>query len=224
VIAKLPRWVWAGGAVLAFIAGIVNAVGFLSFRQQALTHMTGTTTAVGIALGQSSAELALQLSGVVLAFVFGAALSGLIIGDSTLRLGRRYGVVLFIEAILLCCSVPLLQGHADLGIYLATAACGLQNAMASTYSGAVLRTTHMSGIVTDLSVMLGQRLRGHRADRRRVGLYLLLYAGFLAGGIAGACSFARYGEATLYGPALLAGIAGALYVLYRHRNPPTHTV
>lgn len=217
MIAKLPRWVWAGGAVLAFGAGTINAVGLLAFRQQALTHMTGTTTAAGIALAGGAAER-VELLLVLLAFAAGAALSGLIVGDSTLRLGRRYGIVLLIEALLLACAVPLLRLHDDAGIYLATAACGLQNAMASTYSGAALRTTHMSGIVTDLGVMFGQRLRGHRADARRVTLYLLLYGAFFGGGLLGALAYAHYAEATLYGPAALAGSAGLAYIAYRHRQ------
>jgi uncharacterized membrane protein YoaK (UPF0700 family) len=44
----------------------------------------------------------------------------------------------------------------------ASAACGLQNAMVSTYSGAIIRTTHITGTVTDLGAMIGQYLRGHR--------------------------------------------------------------
>jgi uncharacterized membrane protein YoaK (UPF0700 family) len=218
MIDKLPRWVWAGGAVLAFIAGVINAVGLLDFRQQAMTHMTGTTTSLGIAAAQGNANDAIVFVFVISAFVLGAALSGAIIGVSTLQLGRRYGVVLAIESVSLFCAVPLLQRHLDLGIYLATCACGLQNAMASTYSGAVLRTTHMSGIVTDLGVFLGQRLRGHRVDRKRAGLYLLLYSAFIGGGVAGACSFSVFGEATLYGPALLSGLSGLAYVIYWQRR------
>jgi uncharacterized membrane protein YoaK (UPF0700 family) len=218
VINKLPRWVWAGGAALAFIAGSINAVGLLDFRHQAITHMTGTTTLLGIAAAQSSATDFLQLALVVLAFFGGAALSGAIIGASALQFGRRYGVVLSIESVLLFCAVPLLQQQNDLGLYLATCACGLQNAMASTYSGAVLRTTHMSGIVTDLGIFLGQRLRGHAIDVKRVRLYTLLYCAFLLGGIAGACGFSKFGVAMLYAPALLVGIAGITYAAYRHRN------
>jgi uncharacterized membrane protein YoaK (UPF0700 family) len=225
VIDKLPRWVWAGGAALAFIAGVINAVGLLDFRHQAMTHMTGTTTLVGVAIAETNAGEILQLAGIVLAFVVGASLSGAIIGTSVLRLGRRYGVVLALESLLLFCAVPLLQAHADAGIYLATCACGLQNAMASTYSGAVLRTTHVSGIVTDLGIALGQRLRGHKVDSKRVRLYALLFTAFLFGGIAGAAAFARFAEATLYGPAALVGIVGIAYTIYRHRmGPLTHRV
>lgn len=34
MISKLPRWVWTGTWVLAFVAGIINVVGFLGFEHQ----------------------------------------------------------------------------------------------------------------------------------------------------------------------------------------------
>lgn len=220
MIDKLPRWVWAGGAALAAIAGMINAIGFLDFRHQAMTHMTGTTTLFGIAVAERDADGISQFALALGAFVFGAAVSGALVGASTLRLGRRYGVVLLIEAILLCCAVPLLHSHNDLGTYLAVCACGMQNAMASSYSGAVLRTTHMSGILTDLGIAIGQRVRGNSIDMKRMRLYALLFAAFLAGGVIGAFGFARFEEAALYGPALLIGTVGTAYAIYRHTHMP----
>jgi|GEM_PF-5134493 len=43
-------------------------------------------------------------------------------------------------------------------------ACGFQNALATHY-GLVLRTTHVTGLLTDLGTNLGMRLRGHRYSR-----------------------------------------------------------
>ncbi len=218
MINRLPRWVWLGGGMLAFIAGMINAVGYLGFRHQAITHMTGTTSLFGIAIGQGDADELLHFGAVLLAFVAGCALSGLLIGDSALRLGRRYGIALTLESILLFLAVPLLQAHADSGLWLATAACGLQNAMASTYSGAVVRTSHMSGITTDLGIFLGQWLRGIAIDTRRLQLYGVLYLGFLCGGIFSAWAFSRWQERTLLIPAVLTGVVGIAYGVYRHRR------
>jgi uncharacterized membrane protein YoaK (UPF0700 family) len=43
-------------------------------------------------------------------------------------------------------------------------ACGLQNAMATGYSGAVIRTTHVTGIVTALGIAVGLAARRERVD------------------------------------------------------------
>ena len=50
MIAKFQKWVWLGSAALALIAGTINTVGFLSFQHQGVTHLTGSTTLLGIAV------------------------------------------------------------------------------------------------------------------------------------------------------------------------------
>lgn len=220
MIARLPRWVLSGGVALAFVAGMINAVGYLGFRHQAITHMTGTTSLLGIVAVERNLADLVYFGIVLLAFVGGCALSGFIIGNSTLRLGRRYGVALAIESVLLFLAVPLLHRHSDAGLWLAAAASGLQNAMAATYSGAVVRTSHMSGIVTDLGTFFGQWLRGEGADGRRVRLYAALFAGFLGGGVASALVFPYLQERTLLVPAVLTGMVGLIYGAYRHWRGP----
>jgi uncharacterized membrane protein YoaK (UPF0700 family) len=220
MINKLPRWVLFGGIVLSFIGGMVNAAGYLSFRHQAITHMTGTTTLLGIGVAQGDVGDMLKFGVVALAFLLGAALGGFIVRDSALRLGRRYGVALSVESVLLFCAVPLLvSGHAS-GLWLAAAACGLQNAMAATYSGAVVRTTHVSGLYTDLGMLLGQWFGGVKVDARRVRLYVTLVVGFFTGGVADALIFPRVGQYSLLLPAVLTGLAGVTYAIYRHRHQP----
>lgn len=94
-------------------------------------------------------------------------------------------------------------------------ACGLQNAMATTFSGAVVRTTHLSGMFTDLGIGIGHALRGMPLPTRRLLLSAVIISGFLAGGIAGAWLFGRFGYAALYAPALLTGLVGIGYAGYR---------
>lgn len=218
MISKLPRWAWVGGAVLAGIAGMVNAVGFLSYDHQAVTHLTGTTTLLGLAAAGPDRREMLHLLTVIAAFVGGAALSGFVIEHSTLRLGRRYGVVLALEAALLAAAAMLMGSRAALGSYFASAACGLQNAMASSYSGTVLRTAHLTGMFTDLGVVLGHWLRGVEADWRRFRLCANLVAAFAAGGLLGALCYRGFGARTLYIPAALTGFVAAVYSGYAHRR------
>lgn len=219
MFAKLPRWVLGGGALLAFVAGIVNASAFLGVQHQGITHLTGTTTMLGIALGGYDAASVLHFAALIGAFMAGCVASGMIVQDSTLRLGRRYGVVLVIEGALLAIAVPLLVRGELAGEYLASAACGLQNAMASTYSGAVLRTTHFSGTLTDLGIFIGHRLRGLPVDARRVRLLLALVLAFLCGAVAGTWLFAHLGYAALYVPAAATAAIGFVYGIYQHLHP-----
>lgn len=211
----LPRWVWIGAVSLACVAGMVNVVGYLGFEHQAITHLTGTTTLLGAALSKGDLRAASHLLGVLLAFVAGATISGMIIQDSTLRLGRRYGVTLAIESLLLFAAVPLFNQHLFAGALCAAMACGLQNAMATAYSGAVVRTSHLSGMFTDLGIGLGHALRGMALPTRRLSLSALIISGFFVGGIAGAWLFRKFGYDALAVPAAMTGLVGISYVSYR---------
>ena len=214
---QLPRWVWIGAGALACVAGMVNAVGFLGFEHQAVTHLTGTTTLLGASIVSADGRASLHLAGVALAFVAGAALSGMIIQDATLRLGRRYGLVLALESLLLFASAVMFRRQETTGALLAAMACGLQNAMATTFSGAVVRTTHLSGMFTDLGIGLGHALRGLPLQRRRLALCALIITAFLVGGVLGALLFARMGSDALLVPAALTGVVGIGYAIYRQR-------
>jgi len=221
MISKLPRWCWAGGWALAFVGGSVNVVGFLGFEHQAITHLTGTTSMLAAALADLDWERALHFAAFIGSFVMGTVLSGFLIQDSTLQLGRRYGVALLLESMLLCTAVPLLDRHNTFGLYAAACACGLQNAMVSTFSGAVIRTTHVSGMFTDLGIFLGHFLRGLPVDLRRLRLCFLVISGFLCGGIAGAVAFRHLSYSALFIPASLtasAAVAYGAYLLRSRRN------
>ena len=68
---------------------------------------------------------------------------------------------------------------------LAAGASGVQNAMASTYANLVLRTTHITGVATDLGLLLGRLLRTGRVEIWKLGLSVTLLVGFMGGGLAG---------------------------------------
>jgi uncharacterized membrane protein YoaK (UPF0700 family) len=218
MISKLPRWIWAGAWALAFVAGVVNVVGLLGFEHQAVTHLTGTTSMLAAAVAALDGAAVLHFAAIIGSFIAGTVISGFLIQDSTLQLGRRYGVALLLESMLLCAAVPLLTRHNILGIYSAACACGLQNAMVSTYSGAVIRTTHLSGMLTDLGIFLGHTLRGLPVDMRRLRLCFLVISGFLCGGIAGAVAFHHLSYSTLFIPAALTATTSLAYGIYHLRN------
>jgi len=92
--------------------------------------------------------------------------------------------------------------------------------MATTYSGSVVRTTHVSGMFTDLGIFIGHRLRGLAVNTRRLRLCLIIISGFRCGGIVGAYFFQKFGYRTLFIPAAGTGSAANAYSIYqlRHRS------
>ena len=60
---------------------------------------------------------------------------------------------------------------------------GMQNAMVSHYKGAIIRTTHLSGVLTDIGLTFGYKARGLKVENRRISLHVLIFIGFLMGGL-----------------------------------------
>ncbi len=218
MLTRLPPWVEVGAFLLAFLAGSVNAVGLLGFSHQSVSHLTGTSSLLGLALADLALSNVLHLFVTLISFLAGAILSGLLITSTALKLGRHYGFSLLIEAALLVLAMLLLQRNSDAGIYLASMACGLQNAMVTTYSGSIIRTTHLSGIFTDLGIMIGNCLRGIPLNGRRLLLFLLLISGFICGGVIGTLLFRLLHFSALIAPATLAALLAVIYWGYSRQH------
>ncbi|HVU36630.1 MAG TPA: YoaK family protein [Opitutaceae bacterium] len=217
----VPLWIQAGGFTLAAMGGCINAVALLCAHSHAVSHLSGTVTNLGMEIAAHEGALTRQAALIIIFFFLGSVLSGIIIRQSTLKAGRRYGATLVCEAILLLITTYLLGHDSESGLYVAAMACGLQNGMATSYSGAVIRTTHMTGIVTDLGLAIGLTARGLKADWRRMRLYLVLLIGFAAGALLGTYGFQEFGCDALLFPATLAGVTGVGYTIWRHFWPMT---
>ncbi|GAA0204824.1 YoaK family protein [Kangiella japonica] len=217
MITKLPRWVEYGAFILALIAGLVNAIGFLGFKHQSVSHLSGTTTLLGTGIADFAWADVLHLTFIILCFVLGASVSGYTLRDGALKLGRNYSGLLMLEAALLIASVFFLMNDSLYGHFLASAACGLQNAFASTYSGAIVRTTHVTGIFTDLGIMLEGKLRGEPFDKRKALLFILIIVGFVLGGALGAYLFSILKFKALFIPAGICLLLAVSYSVYKTR-------
>lgn len=205
---RTPAWIPLGGAGLAFTAGYVNAVGFSGALRHGVTHITGQVTRIGIALAAGDLGGSWHAAWVVVWFFLGAVVSGAIIRRPELSARRRrYGAVMAVEAALLgVAGWRLARGDLWADNLIAMAA-GLQNAMATSYSGAVVRTTHLTGVATDLGILLGQAVRGERVPWERVGLLCTLFFGFLGGGVAGGLLFPILGAYALAPPTVALALA-----------------
>ncbi|WP_127802954.1 YoaK family protein [Hydrogenophaga sp. NH-16] len=196
------------GTVLAFVAGAANAGGFLAVGQYT-SHMTGMLSALAdnLVLGQFVLVGAGLVS--VLAFLFGAMSTAWIVNwGMRLRLRSAYGLPLLLEAVLLLVfglfGAVMSLWHTvflPVTVVLLCFIMGLQNAVITKISQARIRTTHVTGLVTDLGIELGKLLYVNRhpemqpvrADRERLRVHAQLVLSFLVGGIAGALGFKHLG-------------------------------
>ena len=203
MISKIPKWVWIGVAFLALSAGFINVVAFLGFTHKAITHVTGNLSVFSSSLYKGDTPAIIHLLILIFSFFLGSVLSGAIIMDGHLKLGRSYGVALFIEAFLLLAATFCFLQNSFWGEALASMACGLQNAMVSTYSGAIIRTTHMTGVLTDLGSLIGQFIQGMQIDVRRLKIHSLIISSFIVGGYLGSVCFTKLSYQALFIPSIL---------------------
>lgn len=200
------------GVALAFVAGALNAGGFLAIGQYT-SHMTGVVSAAAddLVLGKVAHAVAGLLS--LAAFISGAVTTALMVNfarrtPSTSKL--TYTAPLLLEAALLLMFGLVgatLKLHEFVSVSMtAILLCyvmGLQNALITKISNAEIRTTHITGLVTDLGIELGRLIYWNRtgqsfapavhANRAKLRVLSALIGAFALGGVIGALGFKHLG-------------------------------
>ena len=185
---------------LAFVAGAAYAGGFLAVRQYT-SHMSGIVSAMAdnLALGR----LPLVLSGLaaVLSFLAGSATTAVMHRWTRAHeSASEFALPLFVEAVVLLvfgCVGHAFAGRVLVSILLLCYAMGLQNAILTRVSDAVIRTTHLTGMITDVGIKLGRIVYAafHREpltnsiEMSKLQLLSSLIALFFLGGVSGAIAF-----------------------------------
>jgi uncharacterized membrane protein YoaK (UPF0700 family) len=221
--ARSPRANRHLGVALAFVAGAINAGGFLAVHQYT-SHLTGVISSAADNLVLGAWDLALDAFGAVLSFLAGAACTAIAVNFGRRRgLASEYALPLMVEALLLLAFGVLGARLAGVDalfvpgtVMLLCFMMGLQNALITKISQAEIRTTHMTGIVTDIGIELGRMLYWNRdtrqpkvaANRARLRLLVSLLLGFFIGALAGTLGFKHAGYlATLPLACLLCALA-----------------
>lgn len=198
------------GFVLAFVAGSINAGGFIAV-QQYTSHMTGIVSSMADNLAMGTFSAALAGVGALLSFVAGAACCAILVNFSRQRaLNAEFALPLMFEAVLLLgfgllgARLSSVDGlFVSLTVMLLAFLMGLQNAVISKLSNCEIRTTHITGVVTDLGIELGKlaylnsekHSKATRVVANKPRLFVLssLVFLFFAGGVVGAIGFRHLG-------------------------------
>ncbi|CAE8674364.1 unnamed protein product [Polarella glacialis] len=229
-------WMLIFGNVLAVMAGLVDAVSLFVF-QLTTTNMTGATADLGISIHDLNYEGGIdkvrKMALLVMFFTVGAFLCGLIIPGGKIHFGGKsfYGTALIAESILLIITSQIPE-H-EVAPYFAAMSAGLQNAMCSMHFGAVVRTTHVTGTLTDIGstsgravMILLRRVWRRRklgvletaeleVDARKLKVLVPLFTSFFFGCFLGACLHKRMSYNAFLVPAAVTGTAGVVYTFMR---------
>jgi len=213
---RTPRYDLHLACLLILVAGMLNSAGFVAVALYT-SHLTGLTATMADHLVDRDVVL-LSLSAVGLgSFVLGGIWCALLFNWGRRRgLGCRFANVVAFEGALILgfgLTAEAFRGeHRDLvsvGVLCFT--MGLQNALITKVADVPVRTTHVTGMITDIAIELGKTLYPNRTpgtdpvrgDPRKLRLLATLVGLFLLGGVAGTLGYLAVGFAFLVPVALL---------------------
>lgn len=212
-------------SLLSFVAGIVNVAGYLLLHRLT-TNVTGHFAffADGIILHDYGVAAMYLLY--ILSFLAGAFASNTVLElVASWNLKYIYVIPVMLEACILAVvgamNVEVLVLHTNIFTCSLLFAMGLQNALVTSVSNAVVRTTHLTGLFTDLGIELSQLLFYRRKEQKKklkgsISLRLVIIAFFFSGSLAGGFGYLRWGIHILFlATACLLG--GLMYDTLRFR-------
>lgn len=218
--------------VLAFQGGVLNIGGFMACHQF-VSHVTGYATLFGIEASKSEWAHTTALLLVPVMFLLGAMVSGQLVDSRIRRQAKPRYYIVFGLLFLLTLGVAVAGFNGLFGVFgeplrfqrdyvllaLLCLICGIQNGTITSVSRAVVRTTHLTGITTDLGIglvrVLNRHLGGERIDEEiranimRAGLIVC----FGLGSLIGAGVFTRAGYRGFLLPVAISAFlfSGTLY-------------
>ncbi|MDR7171051.1 uncharacterized membrane protein YoaK (UPF0700 family) [Nocardia kruczakiae] len=203
------------GSLLATVAGFVNAVAILTLAIP-VGNLTATTTRLGMDTASPWLFESSVLTLILIGFLLGAASAGATLAPAKTHAGVRHSAVMIGEALLL--ALAFTWSEHTVAVFFAALACGLQNGTTSSLRTMQIRTTHFTGTVTDLGLIIG-RSRRHGVDRWRAAVLSATIITFVIGSVAGTLFATRVGEAALLIPAAICVAIAVAGLAYDRRRP-----
>ena len=196
-------------SILSFVAGIVNITGVLAI-QTLTTNLTGHFAFFAEEIVNERYSMALIFMLYVIAFLSGAFLASLLTEAVLLKKPKvAHALPMSIEILVLSAAGvfgDVLLGAGFSGYIIACAllfAMGMQNSLVTKVSGAVVRTTHLTGLFTDLGIELSQLFYYRKTDElnrlsKSIYLRLIIIGCFFFGCILGGFIYLHYAFKTLF--------------------------
>lgn len=217
-------FVLLAGIVMAFNMGFVNGStlsGLLTGgRRQVVAGFAGPFGNSSIAVAEHEWQIFRFHSSLILSYMAGAWISGIFTPNPrAYTIQPTYGPTFLVGGIMLFMASVLaaLETDPSYVFYLTSAANGLQNGCASLYSSNLIRCS-MTGAITDISLAIGQVMRGnYRTLPKAVVLSLMVFF-FWVGGITSFYMTRKYLSSTLFFNAALFWVLGAVSVVFLVKN------
>lgn len=204
--------------LLSFVAGMVNVAGFLAVHKLT-TNVTGHFAFFIEEIKDLEFGKGLIYFLYIFFFFLGAFIANVIVESVAKRNVRySYTVPILIESFILFLVAYFgsnwIYSAPNLLAFLLLFAMGLQNSLVTVISNSIVRTTHLTGLFTDLGIELSQLFFFKQHSQRKqlkasIRLHISIIGSFFTGGIISGVFYSQIGIQTLAiaGLILLFGIS-----------------
>lgn len=206
-------------SLLSFVAGIVNVTGLFAL-QRLTTNVTGHFAFFADEMAKKNFGYAWVYLLYIFAFLAGAFFSNILIEIISRKNVRFVNSIPVAIEVFILIFIAFLK-PATIANNVNTIACsllfamGLQNALVTSISNAVVRTTHLTGLFTDLGIELSQLLFFKKAEQQKkllssIRLRFTIIFFFFLGCIGGGIMYLQYAMFSLLLAAVIL-LAGLVY-------------
>lgn len=226
---------------MAFQAGVINIGGFMACHRF-VSHVTGFATFFGHEVSLPEGRHAIGMLAVPLFFLFGAMLSGLLV-DIRLKQNKKpkyyitFGFIFFLTLIVFFGGLsgmfgtfgePLSFTRDYILLALLCLICGTQNGTITTVSKSVVRTTHLTGITTDLGIGIiryfNREKYDYNPDDSKANLMRIgIISFFLMGSVVGGFTFSKFEYGGFLIPVITSGLLFWLMLYFQVYKPTQKT-
>jgi len=206
-------------SLLSFVAGIVNVTGVFAL-QRLTTNVTGHFSFFADEMAKRNFAYAWVYLLYILAFLLGSFFSNVIVEIMSRKNARfintiPFGIELFILVFIAFLKPATVLANANAIACSLLFAMGLQNALVTSISNSVVRTTHLTGLFTDLGIELSQLFFFKKQEQQTklkssIRLRFTIISFFFLGCIAGGLVYAQVAMLSLLLAALVL-LTGLVY-------------
>lgn len=169
-------------ACLCFFSGFINIVTLFYFDRP-ISHFSGTFTSISQYLYNIlEYKKLIELLFMVMFFIVGAVISSILSSDSQEKNIKKYGKVMILFGFIIL-FLEIYEKNNKLFLYFLTLTMGFQNGMSIHFKGSLIRSTHMTGNLTDFGSYLGKFIKGEKDKLEHIFLSFLEIIQYTLGGV-----------------------------------------
>lgn len=198
--------------LLSCVAGMVNVIGFLALGRLT-TNVTGHFAFFVDEVFKFEFQNSLVYLYYILAFLLGSFVSSILVEYYQKKNERKIFIVPVLIEIIALFSITFINykyivNHIDTIAILLLFAMGLQNSLVTKISNSLVRTTHLTGLFTDLGIELSQLFfykdpNDRNTLKRNIKLRLSIISGFFFGGFVAGIMYSEFALYSLFAPSVL---------------------